>query len=398
MAYGRKNRVKVDPFAYNQMYLGESGIGKTTLVYKMCEKYLGEDGYLFIECGKENGEEAIEGINAVRAVSWETPSDEEIELYNSLNPSDDEDGEGIGGFEDIIDDIVTNKATEYPNLKVVVVDTYDELIKIAEPEVIAMHNRENPDKRVTSIKAAFGGFMAGEDKVDEIILEKLFALNKVGVHFVVIGHTKRKEREDVFTGINYSQIAAAVGDRHFGNIKTKIPFLGVCFIDRDIVMQKTGKKNVVTKKEEERGKIMSESRCVMFRDDNYSIDSKSRFAEITNKKIPLNEQAVYEAMVEAIKKEKERGGKSYDNDAANEKKLEVKREQAIAEYTAKEKAKRDVAEGVNKIKAIVDDHKSDVDFLNHLKSVLAKLEIKSINASLPLEKINALLSELAEYE
>ena len=70
----------------------------------------------------------------------------------------------------------------------------------------------------------------------------------------------------------------------------------------------------------------------------------------------------------------------------------------IIEYTAKEKAKRDVAEGVNQIKAIVDDHKSDVDFLNHLKSVLAKLEIKSINASLPLEKINALLSELAEYE
>ena len=398
MAYGRKNRVRVDPFAYNQMYLGESGIGKTTLVYKMCEKYLGEDGYLFIECGKENGEEAIEGINAVRAVSWETPSDEEIELYNNLNPSDDGDGEGIGGFEDIIDDILANKITDYPNLKVVVVDTYDELIKIAEPEVIAMHNREYPDKRVTSIKAAFGGFMGGEDKADEIILDKLFSLNKIGVHFVVIGHTKRKEREDAYTGINYSQIAAAVGDRHFNNIKTKIPFLGVCFIDRDIVMQKTGKKNVVTKKEEERGKIMSESRCVMFRDDNYSIDSKSRFAEITNKKIPLNEQAVYEAMVEAIKKEKERGGKSYDNDAANEKKLEVKREQVIAEYTAKEKAKRDVAEGVNKIKAIVDDHKSDVDFLNHLKSVLAKLEIKSINSSLSLEKINALLSELAEYE
>lgn len=398
MAYGRKNRVRVDPFAYNQMYLGESGIGKTTLVYKMCEKYLGEDGYLFIECGKENGEEAIEGINAVKAVSWETPSDEDIELYNKLHPGDDQDGEGIGGFEDIINDIVTNKMTDYPNLKVVVVDTYDQLLEIVEPEIIAMHNREHPDKRVTSIKAAFGGFMEGDDKADDVILEKLFELNKVGIYFILIGHVKRKEREDAFTGVTYSQIASAVGDRHFGSIKTKIPFVGVCFVNRDIVKQKTGKKNIVTKKEEERGKIISENRCVMFRDDNYSIDSKSRFAEITNEKIPLNEDAVYEAMLEAIKKEKERGGKSFDKEVKADKELELQREQAIAEYIAKEKAKRDVAESVNKIKVIVDNHKSDVDFLNHLKSVLAKLEIKSINSSLSLEKINALLSELAEYE
>ena len=55
MAYGKKNKVKIDPFSYNIGLLGEPGIGKTTIIKEMCEKNLGEDGYLFVECGKEDG-------------------------------------------------------------------------------------------------------------------------------------------------------------------------------------------------------------------------------------------------------------------------------------------------------------------------------------------------------
>ncbi len=55
----------------------------------------------------------------------------------------------------MVDDIIDNKTTEYPLLRTVVIDTYDQLIDIAKAEVIEMHNRENPDKPVKSIKAAF---------------------------------------------------------------------------------------------------------------------------------------------------------------------------------------------------------------------------------------------------
>lgn len=48
MAYGIKNVVKIDPLAYNIGLIGESGIGKTTIIKEMCEKLTGSnDGYLF---------------------------------------------------------------------------------------------------------------------------------------------------------------------------------------------------------------------------------------------------------------------------------------------------------------------------------------------------------------
>ena len=165
MAYGIKNVVKIDPLAYNIGLIGESGIGKTTIIKEMCEKLTGSnDGYLFLECGKEDGADAIQGINYINCREWSADYDE---IENSI------------GFEDVVDDIIDNKTTEYPLLRTVVIDTYDQLIDIAKAEVIEMHNRENPDKPVKSIKAAFGGYMAGEDKAVDMVLEKLWNLKHV---------------------------------------------------------------------------------------------------------------------------------------------------------------------------------------------------------------------------
>ena len=36
--YGKKNHVKVDPFSYNLMLLGEAKLGKTRLLYEVAEK------------------------------------------------------------------------------------------------------------------------------------------------------------------------------------------------------------------------------------------------------------------------------------------------------------------------------------------------------------------------
>lgn len=154
MKFGRKNEIKINPLAYNFMLIGESGIGKTTIIKEYCEKLAGSDGYMFLETGREDGQDAIEGINYVTCDEWDGDYDETL---NTM------------GFATFIDDVVENKASDWPDLKVVVIDTLDELFSIAEPEVIRMHNKENPNKRVKSIKAAFGGFMAGEDKAIEIV-------------------------------------------------------------------------------------------------------------------------------------------------------------------------------------------------------------------------------------
>ena len=51
--YGKKNEIKLDPLKYNLCLIGEGGIGKTTLIKQYCEKLAGQDGYIFLDVGKE---------------------------------------------------------------------------------------------------------------------------------------------------------------------------------------------------------------------------------------------------------------------------------------------------------------------------------------------------------
>lgn len=334
MGYGKKNVIKIDPLSYNIGLIGESGIGKTTIIKEMCEKLVGEDGYRFLECGKEDGADGIDGINYLNCPEWSMDYDE---YTNSI------------GFEDFVDDVVENKSTEYPDLKTVVIDTYDQLIEIAKPEVIRMHNADNPEKPVKSIKAAFGGYGNGEDKATEIVLNKLWELKSVGVHFIIIGHVKQRQQEDVVTGQTYTSLTTNMSIRDFNAIKTKLHFLGVASIDREIVQEKTGKKDN-KKKDILKGVITKESRKITFRDDSYSIDSKSRFADIVPE-CDFSVDSLIQALTDAIKAEASKGKKSIaelkkEQDAAAEKRAE--QIAAVEESNKKEKE-------LNEIKAKIKD-------------------------------------------
>lgn len=334
MGYGKKNVIKIDPLSYNIGIIGESGIGKTTIIKEMCEKLVGEDGYRFLECGKEDGADGIDGINYLNCPEWSMDYDE---YTNSI------------GFEDFVDDVVEHKSTEYPDLKTVVIDTYDQLIEIAKPEVIRMHNAEHPEKPVKSIKAAFGGYMSGEDKATEIVLDKLWELKSVGVHFIIIGHVKQRQQEDVVTGQTYTSLTTNMSMRDFNAIKTKLHFLGVASIDREIVQEKTGKKDD-KKKDIMKGVIAKESRKITFRDDSYSIDSKSRFADIVPE-CDFSVDSLIQALTDAIKAEASKGKKSIaelkkEQDTAAEKRAE--QIAAVEESNKKEKE-------LNEIKAKIKD-------------------------------------------
>ncbi|MEI2465147.1 AAA family ATPase [Niallia taxi] len=303
--FGKKNVIKVSPLDYNLGLIGESGIGKTTTAKKVCEKLVGEDGYMILNIGKEDGIDAIPNATYENVPDWET-------------------------FEEIVDDIVENRTTDYKDLKVLVYDTFDELMRITEPEVIRLHNKENPDKRVKSIKAAFGGFMAGEDKAIEIVLDKMWALKNVGISMFVIGHTKRKSLTDVATGLEYEMLTTNMSNRYFNAIKTKLHILGVASINRSIeqkkVKQKVGADKVI-------GKVVDESRIITFRDDNFNIDSKSRFEDIASY-IPLDTDEFIKAIDDAIKAahEKQSGNTSTIEEAKKEQ--EQAKEEAIEQIVA----------------------------------------------------------------
>lgn len=341
--YGKKNEVKLDPLAYNLALIGESGIGKTTIIKEYCEKLAGEDGYLFLEIGKEDGADAIDGIVYENAPDWDT-------------------------FEDIIDDIVTNKVSDYPELRVVVIDTYDELFRVAEPEVVRMHNVDNADKPVKSIKGAFGGFQAGEDKCIEIVLNKLWSLKEVGVSFIVIGHTKTRNVDDPVTGESFMQLTTNMPQKYFNAIKTKVHFLGVAAIDRKIVQEKTGKKDFVTKKDVMKGVVKGETRKITFRDDNFVIDSKSRFADIIDD-IPMDVDALISAINDAIEKERSKSGRKLSDDKNNQEKAEAEKMKKIAKAEQDKKEAKKLEEVVSKITDFIKENKSNMD---KIKPIIAK--------------------------
>lgn len=336
--FGRKNEIKIDPLAYNLALIGQSGIGKTSVIKEYCEKLCGEDGYLFLEIGKEDGHDAINGIQYEPVEDWDK-------------------------LVEVVDDIIENRTTDYKDLRVVVFDTYDELFAIAEPEVIKMHNRDNPTKKTRSINSAFGGFQAGQDKAIEIVLDLLWSLKKVGISFIVIGHTKSRNVTDAVTGEDYLQLTTNMSQKYFNAIKTKVHFLGVASIDREIVKEKTGKKNVVTKKDIEKGVVKSETRKITFRDDNFVIDSKSRFADIVES-IPLDSDELIKAVTDAIKSELAKSGKSFDDAKKEQEKLEEEKFKKLEQAEAKAKAEKELNEVLDCIKIVVNDNKSNVDFLS----------------------------------
>lgn len=353
MKFGKKNEINLNPLAYNLALIGESGIGKTTVIKQYVEKLAGEDGYMFLEIGKEDGADAIHGINFLNCPEWDMDYDEDT---NSI------------GFNTFVEDVIDNRSTDWKDLKVVVVDTYDELFAIAEPEVIAMHNKENPNKRVKSIKAAFGGFQAGEEKAIEIVLDRLWALKKVGVSFIVIGHTKTRNVTDPVTGEDYMQLTTNMSQKYFNAIKTKVHFLGVAAIDREIVKEKTGKKNVVTGQDIKKGVVKGETRKITFRDDNFVIDSKSRFCNIVES-IPLDADALIKAITDAIANEQNKSGVDMADAKKKQAAAEQKRLESIAQKEEEERNKRELNEVIGQIVDFFNANKSD---LEKIKPILGK--------------------------
>ena len=376
MAFGKKNEVKIDPFLYNIGLIGEGGVGKTTTVYEMCQSHLGDDGYLFVECGREEGADAINGINYINCPEWNAEYDE---LNNSV------------GFAQLVEDIVENKDEEYPNLKVVVIDTFDQLRKIVEPEIIRLHNKQHPDKRVNSIKAAFGGFMSGDDMADDIVIDKLWELKKVGVQFIAIGHVKNREITDPTTNDVYTQLTTDMSMRTFNKLKTKLHFLGVASVDREIVKQQKGKKDANV--------IKSEARKITFRDDSYAIDSKSRFADIASE-CALDGEALYKTLCDAIEKEASKNGGDVKKMKKTQDAQAKEKAKAASEYSknAKElKIDEEKNEGlVDEIKVKFSDLEEDA--ASEVKDLMKELGVKNFKApdEIPTKHLEQILNKINE--
>lgn len=369
--FGRKNIIKIDPLAYNICLLGEPKIGKTTVIKEMLEKLVGEDGYMFLEMAGEAGADAISGI-----------------IFENIDEWSD--------LEDIIEDIEYNKNTDYANLKAVVADTYDGWIKLAEKEAIRLWNKDHPDKKADSIDSAWNGFQKGQAKAFELMFDVMVQLDKVGVKMVVIGHVKNKELTDIATGTTYQTLTSDVEKIYFNLLKKKMHFIGLAYYDRTIITEKTGRKNIVTKKDETKNKITEESRKIKFRDDNMALDSGSRFADIVEE-IPLDADSLINALQDAIKAEhnKQSDSKSIDET----KKIQEDEKNKIAEENAVKKREEIDKKNEAELKEnLIKDFKTLMVEIRENKDKVSKVTSKMKELGLSVKELDSAdIGKLQEF-
>ena len=340
--FGKKNQVKVDPFNYSLMLLGEPKIGKTSLLYQVAEKLVGEDGYIFAELYRERGADAIEGIVAENIPTW----DDWVEF---------------------VDDIVDNKTTDYADLRVIFVDTYDQYIALAVSRAIELWNRKNPDKRAESLKQSWG-FEAGQ-KVVDLMFEQTDRLESVGVKVWWIGHVKTKDVKNIFDDETYQILTSDQQQNYFNALKKNLHFLCLAYFDRELQKEKTGKKNIVTKKEEIKTTIKDETRKIKFRDDSFVVDSGSRFSDIVPE-INLDADEFITAITDAIKAEINKNGTSVEDRKKENDKEEAENLKRIAEAEKAARIEKELNEIKEKIVGFFVENKTDIDVIKPVLEML----------------------------
>lgn len=358
--FGKKKEVSINPLDYNIGLAGISGVGKSSLIKNVCEKLVGDDGYLMLDIGKESGHSCISGIVSETIPDWDT-------------------------LDEVLDDIVDNRTTDYKDLKVVVFDTLDELFVLGEEYSILKYNRNLPadKKRATSINEVNGGFGKGLDACIELVLDRIWSLKEVGISFIVIVHTKAKDVEDPITGQTYQVITANMTQKYFNAIKTKLDILGVAYIDREIVKEKIEGRKDIKGKDITRNVIAGEARKISFRSDDYNLDSKCRFPSITNE-IPLDTDEFIKAIEDAIKAEQSKTGKSFEESQKEQEKAEAERLKEIAAAEEKNKSKKEVDAVIKKVTDFIKENKSD---MTKIKPILAKCKELGVKNPTEIENL-----------
>lgn len=152
--------------------------GKSTLFRDLIlEKYGDAEKGLLVGLGAEVGYSILDNLNATQIENWE----DLIDLKEWL---------------------IEEKGKEH-DIQMIAFDVVDELIPIAENEVIAMSRRDG--KPTKTFNGAYGGYGEPRKKLNEIIKEFFVDLRKAGFGIFAISHTKVKtikEKGDDSEGYN----------------------------------------------------------------------------------------------------------------------------------------------------------------------------------------------------
>lgn len=233
MALGKKNKVKVALENYTHLIMGERKVGKTTLLANIAKEVYGNvDDLLLISIGDEDGYHALDGINYENPMEWTE-------------------------FVKIVDELVNN-----PNeneFKIIGIDTIDELVALAEKEVLRLHKKEK-GSICKSLNDALGGFGNGRKRLISLLEEQLTRLRRTKYGIFLIGHNKVKEIKQKLEGDPYSVVTSNLNADYFNVFAYKADI--VC----NIVAEKIVKDKV----------LQDTARYMYYRNDGF-VDAGSRF-------------------------------------------------------------------------------------------------------------------------
>jgi len=345
---GVRKEIKVDFANFSYLLDGIAGIGKTTMAYEIGRKLYGEDGFLLLTIGQEPLPEHLGGILNDRANDW-------------------------AELEQIVDELVEYRDTDYKNLKLIGIDTVDELFRLGEEEAVSIYNASViPEKRVKSISQAFGGFQKGENKVVDLAITTIFKLRNAGYGIFFIGHTKVKNKKDLMTDIEFEQLTSNLDAKYYNAIKDKVNIVACAYIEREMNDLETV-KDAFNKKDKQVGRISSERRVVVFRDEEYAIDVKSHFIDI-EPKIDFGADEFINAILTAIKKQKERYNFEVDTSSKDN----------IIEDEIKEESKKETEDKIETINSDIIDEAKNKELI---KSITTKYKTSTPEQKIKVKEI-----------
>ena len=275
--FGKTNTMSENFSDYSYVINGVGGIGKTTMVYEIGKQTTGNnEGTFIITLGEEPAPKHIPNAFGDVAPDFKT-------------------------FIAIIKELCENKS-EYPYTKFIALDSMDELCRITENYVVAEWNAScSIEDRAKSIKQAYKGYQAGENRVCDLFIQYLGKLKSAGYQLLEIGHTKTKVKEDPISGISYEQITCNLDNKYYNALKDKVNLVATCYLEKTIENIEE-KKNAFTKKLDKIGNLTSEKRVIVFRDDDMAIDTKSHFKYIVPK-VEFSTASFIKAVEDAIAEE-----------------------------------------------------------------------------------------------
>ena len=295
MALWKKNEVSVDIAHYRHYWRAPKKWGKTTMFANLIKELYGDmECGLLISCGNERGYSALDSLVYVDCPDWQK-------------------------LMEVVDELVENK--EDNNFKIIGMDTVDELVAMAQKEVVRLEYRKSGERK--EFNACLGGYGAGRKKVEELINAIITRLGDSGYGLVFIGHNKIRDIKEK-NGDEYQMLTSNLSSDYDGIFANKA----------DICMMGTIEKSI------DDGFVQDAERYMIFRGDGY-VDAGGRFADI-EAKVEVSAKNYIKTVTDAIRK----AIKSHDaTDEYIEKKKQQEQKEKEEYYQAnKEKLMNEDAE------------------------------------------------------